>query len=147
MNKNNYLIALSESEHTDFGRVEFANQSEAQKVFSAIWALESQVNNGGFLQYFISSDGDTANFAPSALRRIGAQTCAGVVERALRTASPSPLPISQDAREKLMDSLSDSDREQLEAIDSDFFAYPDNLTDLLFAYVMSNPDTFGPVTK
>jgi len=52
MNKNSFLIQLSESPRTDFGRVAFAEQSEPQKVFSSIWALESQVNNGGFLQYF-----------------------------------------------------------------------------------------------
>ena len=112
MNKNNYLIDLSESRHTDFGRVDIADQSDPQKVFSAIWALESQVNNGGFLQYFISSDGDTADFAPAALRSIGAQACASVVERALRAASLSPLPDSQDARKALADFLSDAAREQ-----------------------------------
>lgn len=39
MDKNHFLINLSESKRTDFGRVDFAAQSEAQKVFSAIWSL------------------------------------------------------------------------------------------------------------
>ncbi len=147
MNKNSYLIDLSESDRTDFGRVDFAQQSEPQKVFSAIWALESQVNNGGFLQYFVSSDFDTANFAPTALRSIGAQACAGVVERALRALSASPLPDSRQACEQLVDSLSDEAREQFEAFDSDFMAYPDNLTELLFAYVASHPKAFGPIPE
>ena len=43
MDANRVLIALSESDRTDFGRVAFAEQSDAQKVFSAIWELESQV--------------------------------------------------------------------------------------------------------
>ena len=147
MNKNNYLIDLSESEHTDFGRIDFADQSEPQKVFSAIWALESQVNSGGFLDYFISSDFDTANFAPTALRSIGAQACARVVERALHALSALPLPDSQEACEELVSSLSDGAREQFETFDSDFMAYPDNLTELLFAYVASHPEAFGPIPK
>lgn len=147
MNKNTYLIELSESERTDFGRVDFAQQSEPQKVFSAIWALESQVNNGGFLQYFVSSDFDTANFAPTALRSIGAQACASVVERALRALSASPLPDSQQACEQLVDSLSDDAREKFESFDSDFMAYPDNLTELLFAYVTAHPEAFGPIPE
>ena len=145
MNKNKALIELSESARTDFCRVDFANQPEQQKVFSAIWALESQVNNGGFLQYFESWDGDTAEYAPRALRTVGAHTCADIVERALRTASPSPLPASQADREKLVGSLKHTVRDQLEVLDQEFLAYPDNLTDLLFEYVAAHPESFGPV--
>jgi hypothetical protein len=72
MDKNEFLIALSESEKTDFGRIEFSQQTEEQQVFSAIWDLESEVNNGGFEQYFCNLGGDTANFVPTALERIGA---------------------------------------------------------------------------
>ena len=39
MDKNKILIDLSESKRTDFGKVDFAEQSEEQKVFSAIWKL------------------------------------------------------------------------------------------------------------
>ena len=49
MNKNDILINLSESENTRFGNEDFALQTLPQKVFSAIWAVESEVNNGGFL--------------------------------------------------------------------------------------------------
>jgi hypothetical protein len=46
--KNDILIGLSESDKTEFGKEDFAQQSTSQKVFSSIWALESEVNNGGF---------------------------------------------------------------------------------------------------
>lgn len=146
MDKNAYLIGLSESDHVDFGKVDFRDQSEQQKVFSAIWALEGQVNNGGFAQYFSSWDGDTANFAPSALRRIGANSCAEIVERALKIVSKQPLPEAYEERSALLDSLSQDTLDKLEEFDSDFFSYPDNLTDLLFDYVQSNPGVFGRLT-
>ena len=44
--KNEALIRLSESAGADFGRVAFDAQSAPQKVFSAIWQLESLVNIG-----------------------------------------------------------------------------------------------------
>lgn len=144
MNKNAYLIELSESDQTDFGRVDFANQPEQQKVFSAVYDLESQVNNGGFLQYFGSSDDNAAEFAPKALRAIGANRCADIVDRALRTLSPSQLPSSSSTCAELVDALSDEDREPFDALDSEFYCYPDNLTDLLFAYVAAYPTVFGP---
>ncbi len=147
MDKNSYLIQLSRSEDTDFGRVEFANQSEPQKVFSAIWALESEVNSGGFLHYFASWEFDTANFAPVALLAIGAESCANIVERALHSLTDSTLPNSHEACEQLVASLTDEDRKKFELLDSEFFNYPDNLTELLFEYVAAHPTTFGPVPR
>jgi len=37
--------------------------------------------------------------------------------------------------------------EKLEHLDQKFFAYPDNLTDLLFAYVSQHPGEFGTLPK
>jgi hypothetical protein len=145
VNKNSYLIQLSASKNTDFGRVDFSKQSEVQKVFSAIWALESQVNNGGFLQYFACGDGETANFAPTALRSIGAMRCASIVAQALAAVSPDPLPDSREARVYMVNSLSKSTRKDVEKLDSQFFAYPDNLTELLFDYVSAHSEAFGSV--
>jgi hypothetical protein len=145
VNKDHYLIDLSESDRTEYGRVDFADQSDEQKVFSAIWALESQVNNGGFDQYFASWDGETATFAPTALKKIGATKCAAIVEKALHLVSPEGLPEDQAKRQELVESLSDEARQKLSDIDTEFFAYPDNLSGLLFAFVQSHPDTFGPI--
>jgi hypothetical protein len=145
MNKNRFLIELSESDRTLFGRVEFCDQPESQQVFSAIWEMESQVNNGGFAQYFASADGHTANFAPSALRRIGAHQCADIVRRALLTVSPQALPEDQTARQALIGSVSEDVLTALSQLDEEFFAYPDPLTDLLFQFVSANPREFGAV--
>ena len=145
MDKNAFLIALSESKRTDFGRKAFSKQSADQQVFSAIWELESQVNNGGFAQYFQSADGHTANAAPSALRAIGAAKCADIVGRALAVVTADRLPDDQSAREQLIESLDESAQAALNALDREFFRYPDNLTDLLFEYVRLRPGTFGPV--
>jgi hypothetical protein len=144
MDKNRRLIQLSESERTDFGRVNFEQQRPEQRVFSTVWALESQINNGGFAQYFISHDGETAYAAPWALREIGAVHCAEIVTRALKIATPSVvMPLTQEEREGLIDTLSPLGHAQLEALDAEFLAYPDNLTELLYTYVSERPFVFG----
>ena len=83
MTKNGILIELAESEHTGFGRVAFAEQSTPQKVFSSIWAVESEVNNGGFAQYLSNESGETATFVIEALNTIGAPRTADICRRAL----------------------------------------------------------------
>ena len=45
-----------------------------------------------------------------------------------------------------LDALSEQDADVLEVADSDFYAYPDDLTVLQFDYVAKHPETFGPVT-
>jgi hypothetical protein len=121
MDKNKFLIELCESDRTDYGRVDFGQQSELQRVFSAVWELEAQVNNGGFDQYFRNSDSDIIGFAPSALKSIGATACAKIVESAIRLISP--LPETKEGRYVALDSLSEEDAEVLEVADSDFFVY------------------------
>lgn len=106
MDKNAFLVDLSESDRTMCGRVEFDDQPPEQQVFSAIWELEGQVNNGGFAQLFGAADGHSANSAPHALKAIGAHACADIVERALRVVSPDALPREQSAREDLVERMS-----------------------------------------
>jgi hypothetical protein len=88
MNKNGILISLSESEKTSFGKKDFALQSRPQKVFSAIWALESEVNNGGFSQYFLNDSRESASFIVEALETIGAPKTADICRRAIAAAFP-----------------------------------------------------------
>ena len=128
MDKNSYLIDLSESDDTDFGRVDFSEQSHEQRVFSAIWGLESQVNSGGFIQFFNNEEPDLVAFAPAALRLIGAVNCAEIVGSAVAVAQ------NRDAREVA---------DHLERLEEQFYSYPDNLTDLLFSYVAAHPQAFG----
>ncbi len=72
MKKNKILIELAESETTAFGKKSFESQSVQQRVFSGIWAVESEVNNGGFFQYFQNSSAQTATFVVQALEIVGA---------------------------------------------------------------------------
>jgi hypothetical protein len=145
--KNHILIGLSESDKTQFGKEDFAQQSAPQKVFSSIWALESEVNNGGFSQYFLNCSCETASFVSEALETIGAPKTAGICRLAIATAFPAGLPENpEDISSKAAD-FSDEIRASLGPLDNAFFEYPHNLTDLLFAYVPQHPHEFGELPK
>jgi Domain of unknown function (DUF4375) len=131
MDKNHYLIEPSEGERTDFGRVDFEEQPEPQKVFSAVWELESEVNNGGFDQYFRNCDTGAVAYAPRALRTIGASSCARIVERAIEVIVIAPLAPTREDRSSILDALGNGGQDLLNTLDSEFFAHPDNLTELL----------------
>jgi len=143
MDKNAFLIGLSVRRSIALGGVAFAEQPESQQVFSAIWELESQVNNGGFDQYFRNSDSDVIAHAPVALRAIRASACAGIVEKAIQVIAP--LPPTQEGRYRILNVQGETGQEQLAALDAKFFVCPDNLTDLLFEHVCRHPAVFGAV--
>jgi hypothetical protein len=145
MTKNEILIGLSESERTKFGKEDFALQSIQQKVFSAIWAVESEVNNGGFSQYFLNGSAETAPFVAESLDTIGAPRTAAICRRAIKVAFPDGLPAAADEISSAAAEFPDEVLAELDAIDHEFLAYPHDLTDLLFAYVSQHPEEFGPV--
>jgi hypothetical protein len=145
MDKNQTLIMLSESDRTAFGKQDFAEQSIPQKVYSAIWSVESEVNNGGFSQYFQNSSSETAGFVADAFDLIDAPRTAEICRRAVKTAFPNGLPSSPDEVSSAATDFAPDVEDALSALDQEFFAYPHNLTDLLFAYVSAHPDDFGPL--
>lgn len=140
--KNQILISLSSSEQTSFGREGFARQSFPQKVFSAIWGVESEVNNGGFSQYFLNSSAESSSFVVQALETIGAPETANICKRAIATAFPVGLPGSEEIRAAAA-SFPAEVLDALEPLDQEFFSYPHDLTGLLFAYVSQHQEEFG----
>ena len=148
MDKNNILIDLSESEQTKFGKEDFETQSTPQKVFSSIWAVESEVNNGGFSQYFLNhSSAETASFVVQALDAIGAPLTADICRQAIVCAFPAGLPTTPDAICSAAEGFDSGIVEQLEELTAEFVRYPHNLTDLLFDYVSSRTEEFGVLPK
>lgn len=147
MNKNTALIRLSESDRTKFGKEHFTAQSSPQKVFSAIWGAESEINNGGFVQYFQNTSCETAAFTVEAFTAVGATRTADICRRAIEVAFPDGLPSSPGASSVAAADFTNETMEQLEALDSEFFQYPHNLTDLLFAFVSKHQEEFGPMPE
>jgi Domain of unknown function (DUF4375) len=145
--KNQILVSLSESKKTSFGKQDFTVQSVPQKVFSSVWALESEVNNGGFSQYFLNDSSETAFFVVEALNKIGAPETADICRRAITVAFPAGLPHSAQAIRSAAASFSDDLLDALESLDQKFYSYPNDLTALLFAYVCQYPDDFGVLPK
>lgn len=122
----------------------FAHLSEAEQVAFMVDALEREVNNGGFAQFFSNSSGDHALQAPAALRAIGAPKMAGIVARALAVFGPDGPSPDRDVRHEQLDRLEGSGDETWSACDAEFCEYPEDLAALLRRFVTSRRHEFGP---
>ena len=117
-----------------FASSNFDALSERDQILVTIWGLEADVNNGGFDQYFFNSSGDQAWFAPAALKSIGAHLMAAIVERANAKFGEAGPPRDSDERQEALLGLTDADEEVWEALDQEFYAYPDDVSALLVAH-------------
>ena len=78
---------------------------------------------------------------------ISAPKTADTCQRAIAAAFPAGLPESEEAIRSAAADFSGEVLEKLEPIDQEFFSYPHNLTDLLFAYASQHPEVFGTLPK
>jgi uncharacterized protein DUF4375 len=145
VDQNKALIQLSESSRVALGRIPFSHQNPTQQVFTAVWELESEVNNGGFHQYFFNSSGDSAQGVLQALHTIGARNAERIVRDAIKAFPGGPPPADWSARQARLEVDDEVAMARWEELDREFFQYPDDLTSLLYAFVRAHSEEFGNV--
>lgn len=106
-----------------------------EKVLAAVWAVESQVDNDGFLHFFSHAWGDLAHYAPKALTAIGALHMAGLVAKANAVFGPHGPPRDKAQRRSLAEAFSDETKKALANLDEQFLESPDETDALLEAYL------------
>ena len=138
MDKKAALIALAESDAARFWKIDYNLLTIAERAFLCVWELESEMNNGGFAQYYESLAGGRAREVPSALEQIGAGKMADIVRKANGLFPEGEPAADQELRFAQLEGIRASAAERLEALDQEFFDYPNSLTELLYDYVSAN---------
>jgi hypothetical protein len=108
--------------------VGFRGLTPDEQLLVVIWGLEADVNNGGFNQYYFNSYGNFARLASPMLRQIGANHMAQIVEEANALFGPAGPAQDQDDRQRALEAM---DEESWDPLDHRFWAYPDNVSELL----------------
>ncbi|MBY6189328.1 DMP19 family protein [Microbulbifer agarilyticus] len=116
----------------------FDSVNEPIRVLATIWAVEAEVNNGGFDQLFHNSAGDIAHYAAIAFNSIGALKMASISQKALDIFGEGGPPKNRNARIAALEAMPEEYEERLNELDEEFFEYPDNVQNLVSSYVESN---------
>ena len=128
------LIKLAQGREVRFWRVPYDQLTYPERVFGLIWELESEVNNGGFEQYFSNSTGSLAPDIVNALKEVGANQMAAITQAAIDEVGEVQWS-DDEARKATMSRLSSASLKTLQGIDQAFYKYPDDLSELLYRYV------------
>jgi len=115
----------------------FESLSPAERIIHCIWWLEAEVNNGGFDQFFFNSAGDLYAETCDALTMIGANKTRKLLDAASTVAFPATPPTNRAERNSLQAS-SDEATDQLNDLDQKFYAYEDDLTQLVNTFLASH---------
>lgn len=106
------------------------------EVVDLIDALEGEVNNGGFHQYFYNSAGDKAAETVQALEVVGAFAMADIVKRATQKFPYGMPPKNRFERQDILLGAYPS-AAAFRELDEEFYKYPDDLAALVTKYKSS----------
>jgi hypothetical protein len=121
---------------------EFSLLTKSEKAFIYISILESQVNNGGFHQYFFNSTGDDAYKALEAYKEIGSLTTTNIVQRAIELFPQHSFPKSTHERRNLLETMNNSIVEEWDKLDDEFYKYDEDIINLMIDFVKRNISDF-----
>ncbi len=104
----------------------------------AVEALEREVNNGGYDQFFVNTP-QFAAIIVAALQRIGCPRVAAITRRAV-----DALHLAELTRETIVERIcvNDPQRDRIfDACDHEFFTYPEDIAAHLFAFIRDHKDS------
>ena len=121
--------------------------SEGELTVLAVEAMEREVNNGGFVQFFQNSSWRFSPYLPAALSRIGATKTRALADQAIDALDIGLLTQSTDIsdyRARMEDAVEkDETIDNLDALDAKYYKLAEDVAGLLFQYVKHNLDAFA----
>jgi hypothetical protein len=136
------VLAFEQAMDQKAARVGDDKLSDEERIILAIEALEREVNNGGYHQFFVNSSREFGPIIVNALRRIGCPQTADVTQKALEVLPRNPLTL-----EEIENDTWDESEESIEALcecDSLYFEGSENIEESLFAFIKANRAKIEP---
>ena len=116
--------------------------TKEEQTILAIEALEREVNNGGYGQFFVNSSREFAPMIVESLRRIGCPKTADITQVAVDIVKQIPITREESENGTWMDNDARSD--VLCECDNLYFERPENIAELLFAFIKANRSRITP---
>ena len=114
--------------------------TEHERFVLAIEALEREVNNGGFHQFFTNSSVEFVDVIADALQAVRCTETAEVVREAIESLGIDGAPTAESVT-SIMDQDDDGLFERLGAFDDRFYSVAEPIADRLLAWISDNRAT------
>jgi hypothetical protein len=111
--------------------------STAERYILAVEALEREINNGGYDQFFLNSSHDFIDVIVEALNAVGCPKTATMTGDAIRALGLGDSPTGEEAEAAVLAETPDV-KAALSACDDRYFANDEPIADRLFAWIKEN---------
>ena len=111
--------------------------SKEERYVLAVEALEREVNNGGYSQFFLNSSHEFVDVIGEALVAIGCPKTAALTRRAI-AALGIPDGVTGEKAEAVVLAEDEAVRDALQACDTGYYENDEPIADRLFAWIRSN---------
>jgi hypothetical protein len=132
------LVALEQALNQKAAEDGEQDLSDEERVVLAVEALEREVNNGGYGQFFTNSSGQYAAIIVDSLLRIGCPETANITSGAINALGIQDF--SPEALEAVFESEDDERDEQLDECDGLYSGSGEDIAGQLFEFVRSHQD-------
>jgi hypothetical protein len=102
----------------------------------AVEALEREVNNGGYEQFFVNSSREFAPMVVGALQRIGCKKTANITQKAIEALGISDL--RSDAIDAVICTRDEKRAAKLNRCDDSYYKSAEPIAERLFAFIKAN---------
>ncbi len=131
------VVAFDQAVGQKATRVGEENLTQEERIILIIEALESEVNNGGYEQFFGNTSGEYAPVLVDALNRIGLPGTAVISQQAIDALGIRG-PLTVDAIDRAMQEESEERTKKLQACDKRYFAEAGDLSGPLLEFIKAN---------
>jgi hypothetical protein len=130
------ILAFEQAIGQKAARQDGQGLTDEERVVLALEALEREVNNGGYDQFFTNSSRVFAASAVESLRRVGCTKTADITRRAIEALGASDL--NSKTIEMVMSANDQQRQETLSLCDGAYYKAAEPTADLLFAFIKAN---------
>lgn len=133
------VLAFEQALDQKAARVGPGSLTEEERIILAIEALEREVNNGGYDQFFVNSSVEFAPIVVDALNRIGCPETAALTEKAIDVLGLEA-PVTVEAIGRVMEEESKDRDEKLNECDERYLEVAGDLSEPLLEFIKGNRD-------
>jgi hypothetical protein len=112
--------------------------SDEERIVLAVEALEREVDNGGYAQFFENSSREYAPMIVASLQRIGCRETATITEKAIKALGTARL--TAGGIKSVMAKNDEQRKAKLNQCDDEYYKNPEPIAERLFAFIKTNKD-------
>jgi hypothetical protein len=130
------VLAFEQAIGQKAGREGMQSLTDEERIVLAVEALEREVNNGGYDQFFVNSSREFVPIIVDALQQIGCTKTANITQRAIRALGISDL--SSDAIEAVICARDEKRGDKLSRCDDSYYKSTKPIAERLLAFIKAN---------